>query len=134
MKKIIGFGLALLCLTACSNDDDSPDISLDQIAKRWYNVSYVVAGKTVPYDGHENCGKDYLEMLTGGGAKEVDIFDCQQEPKTANGTYTASDKTLTITLDGVMKVYTIKKLNSKSLEIELTSINPKITYIYTSTP
>lgn len=133
MKKLIGLGIALLCLTSCSNDDDSPDINLDQIAKRWYNVSYVVAGKTVPYDGHENCGKDYLEMTAEGVAKEVDIFDCQQEPSTANGTYTTADKTLTITLNGIPKVYTIKKLNSKSLEIEASG-NPKITYIYTSTP
>lgn len=135
MKKLIGLGLALLCLTACSSDDDSGSpINLNQLTKRWYNVSYVVAGKTVKYDGHQPCGKDYTEFSGGNVVKEVDYFNCQEDPATATGTYTAAEKSLTTVVNGVTNVYTIKKLNSKSLEIEQASGNPKITYIYTSTP
>lgn len=135
MKKLIGLGLALLCLTACSSDDDSGSpINLNQLTKRWYNVSYVIAGKTVAYDGHLPCGKDYTEFIGGSSVKEVDFFNCQEDPITTTGTYTAAEKSLTTVIDGVTSVYTIKKLNSKSLEIEQASGNPKITYIYTSTP
>ena len=73
MKKLFGLGFALLCLTACSDDDSSsPSINLDNLPKKWYNVSYKIAGKTVAYDGHEPCGKDYTEFIGTGTVKEVD--------------------------------------------------------------
>lgn len=134
MKKLIGLGLALLCLTACSSDDDSgPSINLNQLTKRWYNVSYVIAGKKVPYDGHLSCGKDYTEFSGANTFKQVDYFDCQVDPAVNNGTYTAVEKTITTVINGATVVYTIKKLNSKELEIE-EAREPKITYIFTSTP
>lgn len=134
MKKLIGLGLALFCLTACSSDDDSgPSINLNQLTKRWYNVSYVVEGKTVPYK-HQNCGKDYLEFSGTNVVKQLKYNDCQSDPTISTGTYTAVEKSLTTIINGATNVYSIKKLNSKSLEIEKASEDPIVTYIYTSTP
>lgn len=134
MKKLLGLGLALLCLASCSDDDSDTSVKLDNLQKKWYNVSYILAGKTVAYDGNLACGKDYKEFSTNQDLKDVDYYDCQQDARTTTGTYTAVDKTLTTSLGGSTTVYTIEKLDSKTLQIATTREGVKISYVYTSTP
>ena len=80
------------------------------------------------------CGKDYLEFQEGNAVRDVDYFDCQEDPTIATGTYTANEENLSIVIDGVTENYTMKKLNSQTLETQATLNGATITYIYTSTP
>ncbi|MES2487782.1 MAG: lipocalin family protein [Bacteroidota bacterium] len=134
MKKLMSLGFVLVCLASCSSDDDGPAVSLDNLQKRWYNVSTIVGGQTIPYDGNESCGKDYMEFQAAGVLKEVDVYDCQEDPDTTMGTYTASETTLTTVLEGETITYTIKELNASSLRVATTFNGAEITYVYTSTP
>lgn len=134
MKKVLSLAIAILCLASCGSDDDAPAVNLDNLQKRWYNVSTIVGGQTIPYDGNEACGKDYLEFQAAGVLKEVDVYDCQQDPDTTTGTYTAADKTLTTMLDGETITYTIKTLSASKMELVTTFNGTGITYVYTSTP
>jgi hypothetical protein len=135
MKKLIGLGIALLCLSACSDDDKSdPAVNLDQLQKRWYPVSFKLGGQTTQYPGHMPCGKDYLEFQANNVVRDVDYFDCQQDPDIATGTYTATEETFSYTIDGVTETYTLKKLSSRRMETEATINGATVTTIYTSTP
>lgn len=136
----MGLALALLCLTACSSDDnktaDSP-ISYDQIVKRWYYVATKVGNQVTPYEGNMPCGKDYLEFQTSNALREADYFDCQQDPEITIGSYsvTQSTNTLTTTFAGENPtVYKVIKLNSKELEADTTINNVTIRFIFTSVP
>jgi len=137
MKKLLGLALALLCFTACSNDDNTktPSVNFNQINKRWYYVATWVGGKKTDHP-NEACGKDYLEFLDGGVAKDVDIYNCQEDPNIKTGTYTIDAQTnkLTTILNGETIIYTVNKLNSKELETETTFNGLKIGYVFTSTP
>ncbi|KGO91462.1 lipocalin family protein [Flavobacterium subsaxonicum] len=135
MKKLLlGLGFALFCLVSCGDDDAAPAVNLENINKKWYAVSYKIAGQTIPYDGNLACGKDYLEFLANGTARDVDYYDCQEDPDILTGVYSAANETLITTIDDETITYTILKLNSGTLEIEDKSVTPNITYVYTSTP
>ena len=135
MKKLLGLGLALLCLTACSDDDSAkPAVDTAKLTQKWYYVSTKIGGQTIPYDGNEACGKDYMEFLTANVVKDVDVYDCQQDPDVTTGSYTVADKTLTTVLDGETIVYTMKKLDAKNLQLATTFNGATITYVFTSTP
>jgi len=135
MKKLLSLGFVLFCLASCSDDDSTPAVSLDNLQKRWYNVSTQYNGGTpAAYDGNLACGKDYLEFATGNVAKQVDVYDCQTDPRTVTGTYTATDKTLTTALGGTTVTYDIVKLDAKVLRISTTFNGAVIQYNYTSTP
>jgi len=140
MKKLMGLALALLCLTACSSDDNktkTPSVSYDQLAKRWYYVATKVGDQVSLYDGNMPCGKDYLEFQQSNALKEADYFDCQKDPEITIGTYNVvqSTNTLTTTFAGENPtVYTVVKLNSKELEADTTINNVKIRFIFTSVP
>jgi len=137
MKKLLGLAAIVLCITACSSDDNTktPSVNLNQLNKRWYYVATWVGGQKTDHK-HEACGKDYLEFLDGGVAKDVDIYDCQKDPDVSTGTYAvdAGTNKLTTVLDGETIIYTINKLNSKELEAETTFNGLKIGYVFTSTP
>ncbi|WP_294822957.1 membrane lipoprotein lipid attachment site-containing protein [uncultured Flavobacterium sp.] len=135
MKRIFGFAVAALLLAGCSDDDKSdPAVNLDHLQKRWYPVSYKLGNQTTTYPGHMPCGKDYIEFQAGNNVKDVDYYDCQEDADIMLGTYTATDETLSYTIEGVTESFTLKKLNSKRLETQATLNGATITYIYTSTP
>lgn len=135
MKKIFILAVVLCGLTACSSDDDkaSPAVDLDNLTQRWYYKSYKLGNETIQYEGHMPCGKDYIEFQEGNVARDVDYFDCQQDPAVETGTYTATEETLTINI-GEVEVYELKKLSASTLQIEGTLNGATITYNYTSTP
>ncbi len=135
MKKIFGFAFAALCLAGCSDDDKAdPAVNLEQLQKRWYPVSYKLGNQTTNYPGHMPCGKDYIEFQANNVARDVDYFDCQQDPDTVTGTYNATEESITTNLGGVTETFTLVKLNSSRLETQGTLNGATITYIYTSTP
>jgi hypothetical protein len=133
MKKLLALALLLAGLVSCS-DDDSSSINLDNLQKRWFYVSTIVSGRTIPYDGNLTCGKDYLEFQAAGILRDVDVTSCQTDPSVETGTYTAAEKTVTTIIGGETIVYTIKKLDSKNLRLATTFNGTAITYVYTATP
>lgn len=134
MKKLFALSLLIVGLASCSDDDNKSSVNLDNLQKRWYNVSTIVGGQKIPYDGNPSCGKDYLEFQASNVLREIDWTDCQTDPTTTTGSYSAAEKTLTTVLDGETITYTIKKLSSTSLQLATTFNGTAITYVFTSTP
>jgi hypothetical protein len=144
MKKLLGLSLALFCFVSCSGDDDNtpaePTVNLTQITKRWYNVSYIVSGTTVPYEGNPAaaCGKDFTEFVAGGALRKSDITDCQTEAVVTTGTYTATQTagvaTVVTAIGGNTTSYKVVKLNANELQLERVNSNPLTVEVYTSNP
>ena len=141
MKKLFGLGLALLCLTACSSDDDNASaINLDNLTKKWYNISYTVAGQTVPYDGNPAaaCGKDFTQFEANGVLRKSDITDCQNDAVVTTGTYAYANEdgttTLSTAIGGTTTAYKVIKLNADELQLERVNSNPLTIEVYKSTP
>ncbi|MFN3967312.1 lipocalin family protein [Flavobacterium sp.] len=119
MKKLSLFSLAILSSFAIScSSDDGPTTSGDLIGK-WYFKEYKVQGQTIPYDDHEECGKDYIQFNDNGTGANVDVWDCVED--IASFTYTRSGNSLTITSDGVSDTVQITELSSANLKIKTTS-------------
>jgi hypothetical protein len=111
--------LAILSSFAIScSSDDGPSTSGDLIGK-WYFKEYKVQGQTIPYDDHEECGKDYIQFNNDGTGANVDVWNCEED--IASFTYTRSGNTLTITSDGVSDTVQITELSSANLKIKTTS-------------
>ena len=142
MKKLIGLSFAIFCFVSCSGDDDrsEPAVNLTNLNKRWYNVSYVVSGQTVPYEGNPSaaCGKDFTEFLANGALRRSDITDCQTEAVVTNGTYTVAEAagitTIVTAIGGSTTTYTAVQLNANTLQLERVNSNPKTIEVYTSNP
>jgi hypothetical protein len=146
-KKVFALVLLAAATFSCSSDDNgggSGSVSESKLMKRWYNESYKVFGQTIPYDDHEECGKDYIEFMDGGMARYVDVWMCNgNSPEIFSETFgwSLSGKTLTIIYDedDVEKIK-IKTLTDTKLEIEVSydfdddGVDDKIVEVYTSTP
>jgi hypothetical protein len=77
----------------------------------------IVQDEEIPYDDHEECGKDYIEFNDDGTYQQVDIWGC--EDIDAEGTYTATENTISLTLtDSETVVLDIATLNADVLLIE----------------
>jgi hypothetical protein len=75
MKKIY-FLLFALSFIACNNDDDnSTTPETPSILGKWYYGDMVVDGEVIPYDDHEDCGKDYIEFYDVDKIRSVDISE-----------------------------------------------------------
>ena len=101
---------------SCSSDD-GPTTSGDLIGK-WYNKEYKVAGATIPYDDHEECGKDYVQFNSNGTGKWVDVWDCVEEAD--NFTYTKSGNSITVTIGSESSTAQIVELSSSTLKVKTT--------------
>lgn len=102
MRKLLIFlSIIALFFTSCSDDDDaSSNISASQLQKKWYYVSYTFNGFTMPYD-HMDCDRDYIELLSGGIAKDTYVVECT-EPityDTATGTWSLNGNSITVTFN-----------------------------------
>jgi hypothetical protein len=119
MKKFNVLFLAILSAyaTSCSSDD-SPTTSGDILGK-WYFKEYKVQGQTIPYDDHEECGKDYIQFNADGTGANVDVWNCELD--IAPFTYTKSGNSLTVTSDGVTDIVSITELSSSNLKIKTIS-------------
>jgi hypothetical protein len=103
MKKLAY--LSALCLflfsTSCNSDDDDNQqmdqiiVTSDLIVGKWYFVDIVVNGLSIPYDDHEDCGKDYIEFKDNGTLWQIDVWDCEEDAEQI-ATYSISDGNLFI--------------------------------------
>ena len=119
MKKFNLLALAILSSFAIScSSDDGPSTSGDLIGK-WYFKEYKVQGQTIPYDDHDECGKDYIQFNDNGTGANVDVWDCEED--IASFTYTRSGNNLIITSDGVSDTVQITELSSANLKIKSTA-------------
>lgn len=79
-----------------------------------------MGGETIPYDDHEPCGKDYVEFLSNGTGRFVDVVAC--EPGVITDDYefdwTRSGKKITVAAGIENQTVTIQKLTSGALEIK----------------
>ncbi|WP_298156355.1 lipocalin family protein [Flavobacterium sp.] len=118
-KQILTLGAAALLLASCSSDDNGSS-SIDQslLHKKWYYVSYEVGGQNFPYDDHEACGKDYIELKADGTVRDVDVSECEEVVDQYN--YTVDGNTITLSLAGVTRAGKVLKLTGNTLQVEAT--------------
>jgi len=117
LLAFFSFGL----FTACEVEDDSPDATQqinEELLGTWYFDAMIVEGEETPYDDHEECGKDYIEFNEDGTYRQIDIWGCEEDID-AEGTYTATENTISLTLtDSETVVLDIATLNADVLLIE----------------
>ncbi len=121
-KQILLFAfLSFGFFAACDTDDDSPEETQqinEELLGVWYIDALIVEGEEIPYNDHEDCGKDYVEFNEDGAYRQIDIWDCREDID-AEGTYTANENTISLTLTGrEMVVMDIVTLNSEELLVE----------------
>jgi hypothetical protein len=108
-------------MLSCSNDDSSSSsVNMSLLARKWYYVSVTEGGVTTPYDGHEACGKDYIEFTTDGVVRQVDVFGCDEgTPQSLEyaGTYTTSGNKITSVIWDQTETATVKTLNEGTLKV-----------------
>jgi hypothetical protein len=119
MKKVFALGLGILMLASCSKDDEASAIDASKLPKKWYFSTTRVLGQTIPYDDHEECGKDYLEFLSSGILKSVDIWDCVSYTDT--GAWILEGNKITISFDGAAAAEsgTVSKLTDTELQLTI---------------
>jgi len=116
MKKLFTLGLSLLLLASCSKDDDDKGIDVSKLTnKKWYFETTKVLGQTFPYDDHEPCGKDYIEFLSTGMLRNVDVWECEED--IISIPYTLEGNQVTVTAFGETVTVTIQKVTNDRLEI-----------------
>lgn len=91
MKKYISF-LIFLVFVSCSKDSESSEPT---IYRKWYFIESVIDGVTIPYEGNESCGKDYIEFYQQNHVRMVDIDDCDKDIAWER-TFTFEDFVLTV--------------------------------------
>jgi hypothetical protein len=117
MKKLSVLSLAILSAFAIScSSDDSPTTSGDILGK-WYFKEYKVQGQTIPYDDHEECGKDYIQFNADGTGANVDVWNCELD--VAPFTYTKSGNSISVTSDGMTDTAQIVELSSSTLKVKV---------------
>jgi len=120
-KNLLYLGFAGLLLVSCSGDDDAP-FQPNELLKKWYVVSDVVGGVTMPYE-HVECGYGYEEFLPNGILNSVSVDDCNSDSDA--GTWVLNGKKLTITYaatedeEADVVVADVKRLDAQNLQIQL---------------
>ena len=117
LLAFLSFGL----FTACEVEDDSPDDTQqinEELLGTWYFDAMIVEDEEIPYDDHEECGKDYIEFNEDGTYRQIDIWGCDEDVD-AEGTYTATENTISLSLTNrETVVLDIATLNADVLLIE----------------
>lgn len=119
MKRFNLFAFAALSgvLFSCSSDDSSATTS-GELTGKWYYKEYRVAGETIPYDDHEECGKDYVQFNDNGTGASVDVWDCVDD--IAPFTYTKTGNSITVSSDGESNTARILELSATTLKVKVT--------------
>ncbi len=119
MKKIKFLGAILIAgaFVGCSSDDnnDSSNTSGNLLGK-WFNKEWVVNGTTIPYDDHEECGKDYVEFLTATTGRYVDVWECEDD--ISSFIYEREGNTLILSAFGETASAQILELSSSKLRVQ----------------
>jgi len=136
MKKIFSLVLGLVLLASCSGDDNENTIDTSKLIKKWYFSDSKIAGVITPYEDHEECGKDYVEFITPGVLKSVDVWECEIYEEAGSWTLAGNKLTISFPDEGAQQV-TISKLTDTALEITFkdseTEGGPEVTIVQTFT-
>ena len=117
MKKLSILLLAVTLYSCSNNDDVKLPTKNGDITGKWYYKQLLVGGAVIPYDGHEECGKDYIEFYDTNKIKRVDISDCEEDVFWI-GTFTKESDVLTITLNDNSNTVTITELSEHILSYQ----------------
>jgi len=132
--SVLSLGLAL---TSCSKDDNSSSSSSASVEGKWKYTKEgtIVSGQEVLSDYVNDapaCGSDYLEILTGGTAKDIYYYNdgaCQSD--VGMGTWSKSGNTMAVTFDGVTDNAEILTLNSTTLKVKYSRDGEEMINVYT---
>ena len=121
MKKLLLLlSFVAVSLTSCSNDDDSSStvaVNETNLMKKWYYVSYEVAGQTIPYDNLE-CGRDYMQFKADDVVEDYYVNSCDPlDADTDLGTWSLSGTTVSATFFGSTVTGTVSSLTATTLQI-----------------
>ncbi len=120
MKKLLLLlSFVAVSLTSCSDDDSSSSVAVNEanLMKKWYYVSYEVAGQTIPYDNLA-CGRDYTEFKANGVAVEYTVWACDPlDADTDTGSWSLSGNTISGTFFGSTVTGTVSSLTATTLQI-----------------
>jgi len=121
MKKLLLLlSFVAVSLTSCSNDDDSSStvaVNETNLMKKWYYVSYEVAGQTIPYDNLE-CGRDYMQFKADDVVEDYYVNSCDPlDADTDLGTWSLSGTTISATFFGSTVTGTVSSLTATTLQI-----------------
>ena len=120
MKKLLLLlSFVAVSLTSCSDDDSSSSVAVNEanLMKKWYYVSYEVAGQTIPYDNLA-CGRDYIQFKANDVAEEYYVNSCDPlDADTDLGTWSLSGNTISVTFFGSTLTGTVSSLTATTLQI-----------------
>jgi hypothetical protein len=140
--KLLALTLLAAMFASCSSDDGE-SIDYNQLNKKWYHVSEKIGGQTFPYDDHEPCGKDYIEFMSSGMGRFVDVWDCNGSTAVIEQdefSWTRSGKTIIVSIMGYTENATITKLTANTLQVKVMydwdddGVDDTVIETYTSTP
>ncbi len=72
----------------------------------------MINGERIPYDDHEDCGRDYIEFKEDGTIWQMDVWDCKEYYE-HTGVYSISDGQLHLNGETVK----VNELNSSNFSI-----------------
>ena len=121
MKKLfLLLSFVAVSLTSCSDDDSSSSsvaVNEANLMKKWYYVSYEVAGQTIPYDNFD-CGRDYIQFKANDVVEDYYVNSCDPlDADTDLGTWSLSGTTVSATFFGSTVTGTVSSLTATSLQI-----------------
>ena len=117
MKRLKLVALVVLSISVFSCSSDEGPSTSGELTGKWYNKETKTMGHTIPYDDHEECGKDYLQFNADGTGAFVDIYECS--PYSEPFTYIRSDNNITVTDGSFSETAKIVELSSTTLKIKL---------------
>ncbi len=113
--------MILLITISCSKSkEDEVVVNAASISGKWYYKEIVVNGTIFPYDGHETCGKDYIDFFGTNSIKSIDVFNCEEITDWI-GTYSKNGKTLIINNGS-------ETINAEIIELTANSLIYKFNY------
>ena len=121
MKKIKLILMAVLSglVFSCSSDDGAT--TSGELIGKWYFKETRVEGEVIPYDGHEDWGKDYIQFNSNenGSGRSVDVFNCEEFDEAFSFIRSGNNITLWYGgLEGDPQTSRITELSSTTLKVK----------------
>lgn len=136
MKKLLF--PALLCaalFASCSGDDsEGSSVTESELLGKWYYSVRTAAGVEFEYDGHEPCGKDYVELLEGGTIHDVDVTGCEGgvQSDTDTGTWHLEGSLLHIAFPGeAERTVRVDRLDDSTMRVKFNQTSGEVTVAMT---
>ena len=120
MKKLfLLLSFVAVSLTSCSDDDSSSSVAVNEanLMKKWYYVSYEVAGQTIPYDNLA-CGRDYIQFNANLVVEAYYVYSCAPlDADTDIGTWSLKGNTVSVNFFGTTVTGTVSSLTATTLQV-----------------